>query len=352
MEKVFIALSGGVDSSVAAAMLLEQGYECMGGTMKLHADINDTCLTSKDIEDAKAVAQSLGIEYEVYDFSADFEDKVVRPFVECYLCGRTPNPCVECNRNLKFRALMKKAQEKGYTHIATGHYVRREFDEQLGKFVLKKALDSSKDQSYVLYSLTQDELSHTLFPLGNLTKAQIREKAQEKGFINADKKDSQDICFIPDGNYADFIENRLGESVQKGDFVDEEGNVLGEHKGIIYYTIGQRKGLGVAFGKPMFVCDIRPETREVVLTENDGLFKSKLIADNVNLISLESLESPTRLRARIRYNSPEQDATAYIKDGLLYVEFDTPQRAITRGQAVVLYDGDTVLGGGTIIDMY
>ncbi len=350
MEKVFIAMSGGVDSSVAAAMLVEQGYECMGATMKLHSDdATDTCLTSDDISDARAVAQNLGIDYQVYDFYDDFEDKVVRPFIECYLSGRTPNPCVECNRNLKFRALLEKAKQKGYDYIATGHYVRREFDEKLGKFVLKKAVDESKDQSYVLYSLTQDELAHTLFPLGSLTKAQIRQKAGEKGFINADKKDSQDICFVPDGKYAEFIVNRVGE-IEKGNFVDEQGNVLGQHKGIIYYTIGQRKGLGVSFGKPMFVSDIRPDTREVVLTENDGLFKDTLVADNVNLISLDELSTPTRLKARIRYNSPEQDATAYIKNGLLYVEFDTPQRAITRGQAVVLYSGETVLGGGTIIE--
>ncbi len=349
MEKVFIAMSGGVDSSVAAAMLVEQGYSCMGATMKLHSeDTADTCLTSNDIEDAKSVAKSLGIDYQVYDFYDDFEDKVVRPFIECYLSGRTPNPCVECNRNLKFRALLNKAREKGYDYIATGHYVRREFDEKLGKFLLKKAVDASKDQSYVLYSLTQDELAHTLFPLGNLTKAEIRSLAEQKGFINANKKDSQDICFVPDGKYAEFIVNRVGE-IEKGNFVDENGNILGEHKGIIYYTIGQRKGLGVTFGKPMFVSDIRPESREVVLTENDGLFKSSLVADNVNLISLDSLQTPTRLKARIRYNSPEQDAVAFVRDGLLYVEFDTPQRAITRGQAVVLYDGETVLGGGTII---
>ena len=352
MKKVFIAMSGGVDSSVAAALLVGEGYECMGGTMKLHAKekYSDACLSESDIADAKEVAKKLGIDYEVYDFEDDFEDLVVRPFIECYLCGATPNPCIECNKNLKFKALREVANKKGFSHIATGHYVRRVYDEVSGKYLLKKAADPTKDQSYVLYNLTQDELSHTLFPLGELSKAQIRDIAQEKGLVNADKKDSQDICFIPDGKYAEFIVNRLDTEITQGDFVDEKGNVLGKHKGIIYYTIGQRKGLGMAFGKPMFVCDIRPETNQVVLTENDGLFKKTLVANKVNLISLDSLENPTRLKARIRYNSPEQDATAYIRDGLLYVEFDEPQRAITRGQAVVLYDGDTVLGGGTIIE--
>ena len=348
-----IAMSGGVDSSVAAYLCAKKGYDCAGATMKLHDSYSNTeqsCCTLSDIEDARSVANTLGFPYSVYDFESEFYDKVIKNFINCYLCGRTPNPCIECNRNLKFKKLMEKALQLGFDHVVTGHYVKCEFDEVSGRYLLKKAADSKKDQSYVLYSLTQEELKHTLFPLGDLTKEQIREIANENGLINANKKESQDICFVPDGDYASFIEKRIETPIEKGNFVDKDGKVLGEHKGIIHYTIGQRKGLGIALGKPAFVTEICTETNEVVLGEQEDLYKSNLVADNINLISVENLPTPTLLKAKIRYSKEEQPAYAYEKDGKLYVEFLEPQRAITRGQAVVLYDGDVVVGGGTIID--
>ena len=346
-KKALIAMSGGVDSSVAACLMVEQGYDCIGATMKLYdnddiqlENAEQTCCTLSDIEDARSVATKLGFPYYVFNFKAEFEEKVIGNFIDCYLCGRTPNPCIECNRNLKFKKLMQRAMELGIDYVVTGHYVKREYDEK----------SDTKDQSYVLYSLTQEELKHTLFPLGSLTKSQIREMANERGFINANKKESQDICFVPDGDYASFIEKRLGKTVQKGDFVDKDGKVLGEHQGIIRYTIGQRKGLGIALGRPAFVTEIRPETDEVILGEPEDLLKTKLIADNINLISVENIDTPINCKAKIRYSKKEQPATAVVRDGKLYIEFEEPQRAITKGQAVVLYDGDIVIGGGTIID--
>lgn len=356
-KKALIAMSGGVDSSVAASLMVDKGYECIGATMKLYdnddivIDAEKTCCTLSDIEDARSVAMRLNFPYYVFNFKSEFETQVIDNFVDCYLCGRTPNPCIECNRSLKFKKLMRRAMELGIDYVVTGHYVKREYDEKSGRYLLKKAADSTKDQSYVLYSLTQEELKHALFPLGDLTKSQIRDIANKKGFLNANKKESQDICFVPDGNYAAFIEKRLGNRAEKGNFVDKNGKILGEHQGIIRYTIGQRKGLGIALGKPVFVTEIRPETNEVVLGEPEDLLKKKLIADNINLISVEHLYEPVKIKAKIRYSKQEQPAIAYEKDGKLYIEFDEPQRAITKGQAVVIYDSDTVVGGGTIIDM-
>lgn len=357
MEKTLIAMSGGVDSSVAAYLCVKKGYDCIGATMKLYdnddivIDSEKTCCSLSDIEDARSVAIRLNMPYYVFNFKSDFESGVINNFVECYLNGKTPNPCIECNRKLKFQKLMQRAEELDIDYVVTGHYVRREYDENSGRYILKKAADNTKDQSYVLYSMTQEELAHTLFPLGELTKTRIREIANENGFLNANKHDSQDICFVPDGNYSAFIEKRLGKPCEKGNFVDKNGNILGEHQGIIRYTIGQRKGLGIAFGKPMFVVDIRPETNEVVLGDNEDLFKKSLVADNINLISVESIDKPMKLKAKIRYSKAEQPATVVQKDNKLYIDFDEPQRAITKGQAVVLYDGDVVVGGGTIIEI-
>ncbi len=353
-KKALIAMSGGVDSSVAAALMVEKGYDCIGATMRLHNEAqvgeDTSCCTSKDIEDARKVAEKLGFKYNVYDFTDDFETKVIDNFVNCYLCGKTPNPCIECNRNLKFKKLMDKAIELGYDYVVTGHYVRNEYDENLGRFLLKKAVDETKDQSYVLYSLTSEELKRTIFPLGSLTKEKIRSLANERELINANKSDSQDICFVPDGKYAEFIEKRLKAPIEKGNFVDKQGNVLGQHQGIIRYTIGQRKGLGIALGKPAFVVDINVEKNEVVLGESEDLYNSHLVADNINLISVDNLYEPKKLKAKIRYSKQEQPATVWQKDDKLYVDFDEPQRAITLGQAVVIYDGDIVVGGGTICD--
>lgn len=357
MEKALIAMSGGVDSSVAAYLCVKQGYDCIGATMKLYdnEDIviekEKSCCSLSDIEDARSVAIRLGFPYYVFNFKGEFEDKVINNFVENYLEGKTPNPCIECNRSLKFKKMMTRAKELGIDFVVTGHYVRRAYDENTGRYLLKKAVDNLKDQSYVLYSLTQEELKHTLFPLGEYTKSEIREIASSQGFLNAEKSDSQDICFVPDGNYSAFIEKRLGSPCKEGNFVDKDGNILGTHKGIIRYTIGQRKGLGIALGKPVFVNDIRPETNEVVLGDEKELYKKSLVADNINLISVESIDKPIKLKAKIRYSKAEQPATVYQKEDKLFVEFDEPQRAITKGQAVVLYDGETVVGGGTIIEI-
>ena len=353
MKKAMIAMSGGVDSSVAAWLMKRDGYDCMGVTMRLFAGEDScerkghTCCSLDDVEDARSVARQLGIPYFVFNFTEDFGTQIMDRFVCAYENGFTPNPCIDCNRYMKFEKLMKRAKELDYDYVVTGHYAR--IEEQDGKFLLKKAIDEKKDQSYVLYSLTQEQLAHTLFPLGGMTKPQIREMAEEQGLINARKHDSQDICFVPDGDYAKFIEQYTGRKSIPGDFVDTEGNILGKHKGIIHYTLGQRRGLGIPAASRLYVCDISPKTNQVVLGNNEDLFHSELTATKVNLISCESLKEPMRLKAKIRYRHPEQEAVAWqTEDGVLHVRFDKPQRAITRGQAVVLYDGDIVVGGGVI----
>ena len=352
-KKAIIAMSGGVDSSVAAFLIKEMGIDCIGATMKLYDndDINisreKTCCSLDDIEDARAVAHRLSIPYYVFNFKDEFKEKVIDKFISTYENGGTPNPCIDCNRFLKFKKLFQRMNELQYDYVVTGHYAQ--VVEDNGWFYLKKGADASKDQSYVLYSLTQEQLSHILFPLGTYSKTQIREIAEKQGFLNARKKDSQDICFVPDGDYAGFIEKYLGKSYPKGNFVDIHGNVLGEHQGIIRYTNGQRKGLGVAFGKPMYVCDKNVKENTVTLCTNDELFSRELTANDFNWI-IPNPENEIRCAARVRYNMKEQSATAYIlANGNVNVIFDEPQRAITKGQAVVLYDGDTVLGGGTII---
>ena len=352
-KKAIIAMSGGVDSSVAAFLMKEKGFECIGATMKLY-DNDDigisrekTCCSLDDIEDARSVARRLSMPYYVFNFKDEFEEKVINKFISTYETGGTPNPCIDCNRYLKFEKLFQRMRELSYDYVVTGHYARVE--ENDGWFYLKKGLDSTKDQSYVLYSLTQNQLSHILFPLGEYSKSQIRKIAEEQGFLNARKKDSQDICFVPDGDYAGFIEGYTGKSYPVGNFIDRQGNVLGRHQGIIRYTNGQRKGLGVAFGKPMYVADKDINNNTVTLCTNEELFSSELVAVDFNwLIPNHSKE--LGCKARVRYNMKEQDAVAYTLDnGDVKVVFDSPQRAITKGQAVVLYDNDTVLGGGTII---
>lgn len=354
-KKALIAMSGGVDSSVAAFLMINQGYECMGVTMKLfqNEDIGlskaHTCCSLDDVEDARSVARALNMPYYVFNFSDRFKELVVDKFIASYENGATPNPCIDCNRYLKFEKLYWRAKELGYEYVVTGHYARIERDEASGRYLLKKAVDPSKDQSYVLYALTQDQLAHTLFPLGEMTKTEARQLAQEHGFINARKHDSQDICFVPDGHYADFIERYTGKSYPEGDFVDREGNVLGKHKGIIRYTIGQRKGLGIAFGRPMYVAKVTPDANTVTLAPEEELFSTTLIARDINLISVPRITEPMRVKAKARYRHREQWATVTQPDeDTLLVVFDEPQRAITRGQAVVLYDGDIVVGGGTI----
>lgn len=354
-KKALIAMSGGVDSSVAAFLMKSRGYECMGVTMKLfqNEDIGlsraHTCCSLDDVDDARSVARALNMPYYVFNFSDRFKELVVDKFISSYENGATPNPCIDCNRYLKFEKLYWRAKELGYEFVVTGHYAKIERDEKSGRYLLKKAADTSKDQSYVLYALTQDQLAHTLFPLGDMTKIQARKIAEENGFINARKHDSQDICFVPDGHYADFIERYTGKTYPEGNFVDSEGKILGKHKGIIRYTIGQRKGLGIAFGHPMYVAKVTPKSNTVTLGPEEELFSTTLTAHDINLISVPRITEPMRVKAKARYRHKEQWATVTQPDeDTLVVVFDEPQRAITKGQAVVLYDGDIVVGGGTI----
>ena len=354
--RALIAMSGGVDSSVAAWMMKEKGYDCMGITMKLYhnEDIGisreKTCCSLDDVEDARNVAYRVGIPFYVLNFSENFEECVMKRFVETYQSGGTPNPCIDCNRFIKFEKLMQRMRELDYDYVVTGHYAQIVYDEARGRYLLKKAVDPTKDQSYVLYSLTQEQLAHTLFPLGGYCKTQIRQIAEDHGFVNARKHDSQDICFVPDGDYAAFIERYTGETSKEGKFVLKDGTVMGTHKGLIRYTIGQRKGLGLSLPHPLYVCRKDLEKNEVVLGESEELFSRVLEAEDVNLIAVESIEEPIRCKARIRYKQKEDWAVVeQIGENRIRVTFDQPQRGITKGQAVVLYDEELVIGGGTIV---
>lgn len=355
MKRAIIAMSGGVDSSVAAYLMKQDGYDCMGVTMKLfhNEDIGipreHACCSLDDVEDARSVAYSLGIPYHVFNFSDRFEDTVIKRFIAAYENGMTPNPCIDCNRYLKFDKLYHRAKELDYEYVVTGHYARIEKDALSGRYLLKKALDTNKDQSYVLYALTQEQLAHTLFPLGGMTKPEVRSIADENGFINARKHDSQDICFVQNGSYADFIEEHTGRKYTGGDFIDKDGNILDRHHGIIRYTIGQRHGLGLSLPEPLYVCGVNPIKNTVTLGKESELYSQALTATDINLISVFSIDEPLRLKAKVRYRQPEQWATVLQTDeDTLQIKFDEPQRAVTKGQAVVLYDGDIVVGGGTI----
>lgn len=357
MKKVMVGMSGGVDSSVAALLLRESGYDVTGVTLKLFSDEDiveaekegKTCCALSDVEDARSVAYRLGFEHFVFNFKDNFREHVMKQFAESYLAGRTPNPCIECNRHVKFDKMLRRAQELGYDYIATGHYAVNKYDEKSERYLLKRPADRSKDQTYVLYSLTQEQLAHTLFPLGSLEKAKVRTIAEEAGLVNSSKPDSQDICFVPDRKYADFIRKFTGAEPLCGNFVDMEGRILGEHKGIINYTVGQRKGLGIALGKPAYVVKKDVAANTVTLGDEADLYTKSLIAEDVNLISVEELKQPMRITAKTRYSQTEQSAVlSYLGNGEYLVEFDEPQRAVTSGQAVVFYDGDVVVGGGTI----
>ena len=347
MKKALIAMSGGVDSSVAAYLMQQNGFSCAGAMMKL-------CESEQagNAEDARKVAEKLNMDFYVFDHTADFQKCVVDAFVRCYEEGGTPNPCVDCNRCLKFGALLDRALSMGFDCIATGHYAVIKKDEKTGRYLLSRAADKSKDQTYFLACLTQQQLKHIHFPLGQISKEQARQIAEDQGFQNAKKKDSQDICFIPDGDYLFFMKRYTGKQYPQGDFLDMDGKVVGKHNGAVGYTIGQRKGLGLAMGEPVYVCHKDMEKNTVTVGDNESLFRRQLRANNFNWISIEKLTAPMQVTAKVRYRHIEQPATVYPEEnGFVRVEFETPQRAITTGQAVVLYHGDTVVGGGTITEV-
>ncbi len=341
-----------MDSSAALVLLSEQ-YDVIGGTMSLF-DKDEPCgkCSSKDVEDARAVAARFGIEHHVVELRQQFRQHVTDDFVQTYLNGGTPNPCVQCNKYIKFGALLDEAVRLGCECFATGHYARVEYDEDRGRYLLKKAIVGDginpKDQSYVLYNLTQEQLKRVVFPLGTMNKEQVRAIAMENGLVNADKPDSQDICFVPDGDYAGFID-RYGAQYPHGNFIDTEGNILGEHKGIIHYTIGQRKGLGLSFGKPMFVVAKNAAENTVTLGEQELLHSTELTARDVNLIAIDEITSPLHCSAKTRYTGAEIPCeVSPLEGGRVKVVFEKPQRAAAAGQSVVFYDGDIVVGGGII----
>ena len=352
---VIVAMSGGVDSSVSALLLQQAGYRISGINLRLfhNEDLGQEqekrCCSLADAEDAGLVARRLGFPFYVFDFSQIFRDTVIADFVQGYEKGVTPNPCVVCNRSVKFGALLHRILALHGDYLATGHYARVEYDAVRGRYLLKRAVDRSKDQSYFLFMLTQQQLSHTLFPLGELEKTEVRQIAQEHGLINAKKRDSQDICFAPDGDYAAFIERTAGHAWPAGPMLNQTGQVLGQHKGLIRYTRGQHKGLGISTQEPLYVLEKDPERNALRLGPDSALWSTSLTAQQVNWISIPELTHPLRVTAKTRYSQKEAQATVEpLENGQIQVVFDTPQRALTPGQAVVLYDGEVVVGGGTI----
>ena len=355
LKKALVGMSGGVDSSVAAFLTLQEGFDCIGATMRLYspgenAPAEVRCNSADDALDAELVARRLGIPFRLLSFQEAFAQKVMDKFVRCYEAGLTPNPCIDCNRNLKFGSMLSAARELGCDCVVTGHYARIRRDPKTGRYLLCRAADSAKDQTYFLACLDQEQLAHIRFPLGELTKAQVRQIAEEQGFLNARKRDSQDICFVPDGDYAAFLTRYTGKTYPEGNYVDLKGNILGRHKGAVCYTLGQRKGLGIALGAPAYVCAKDMSANTVTLGPNEALFSKALIAGDWNWYPFPALTEPITVTAKIRHSQFEQAATVLpLEDGKAKVIFEQPQRAVTPGQAVVLYHGDTVVGGGTIL---
>jgi len=347
-QKALIGMSGGVDSSVAAFLTQEAGFSCIGATMRLF------CKSSTDTDDAadaRSIAQRLGIPFEIFDYRTEFSGTVMDDFVRSYESGNTPNPCIVCNKHMKFGHMLEKATELGCSHVVTGHYARIRQDSDTGRYLLYKAADPAKDQSYFLACLDQYQLAHARFPLGELTKQEVRAIAEANGFLNARKRDSQDICFVPDGDYAAFLERYTGKQYAEGYYLDLDGNIIGRHKGAVRYTLGQRKGLGIALGAPAYVCGKDMQNNTVTLGPNEALFSKSLRAKDWNWHPFPQLTEPQAVSAKIRHSQREVAATVYPEnDGYARVEFAEPQRAVTPGQAVVLYRGDMVIGGGTITE--
>ena len=353
--KALVAMSGGVDSSVAACLMLEAGWDCAGAMMKmfsndtLGSEEESTCCSLDDTEDARAVAFRLGLPFYVFNAQEPFRACVLEPFVKAYEAGLTPNPCICCNRYLKFDYFLEKAKTLGFDTIVTGHYARITRDPGTGRYLLRKAADEAKDQSYFLACLTQEQLAHVRFPLGEYSKTRIRQIAQDRGFINARKRDSQDICFVPDGDYMTFLTRFTGKEYPSGHFLDQHGRAVGTHRGAVAYTLGQRKGLGLAMGAPVYVCGKDMQTNTVTVGPNEALFHRELLADDWVWFPFPALTEPLRVLAKARSRMTEQPATVYpMENGIARVVFDEPQRAMTPGQTLVLYDGDIVVGGGTI----
>lgn len=351
MERGIIAMSGGVDSSVAALLMGQRGGEIQGVTLRLHQMQQDACGSGEDARLAAEVCAQLGIGHEIWDFQPDFRQQIQDRFCACYRAGGTPNPCIDCNRYMKFGKMLDRALEQGWAFIASGHYARVEQDPASGRWLLKKGLYGGKDQSYVLYGLSQRQLSHLRLPLGELNKDRVRQIAAEHGFSNSQKPDSQDICFVPDGDYAAFLQRHTGQALTPGRFIlAADGRDLGPHRGMEAYTIGQRKGLGIAWSEPLYVLEKRMEDHAVLLGSNDGLFRSELEAGDCNWISIPTLEAPMEVTARTRYHQTETPAVITpLENGRVKAVFDRPIRAITPGQAVVFYQDDRVVGGGTIL---
>ena len=354
-KKVMVAMSGGVDSSVAAYLIRKQGYETIGATLKLFnnedvaVDKAKTCCSLLDVEDARAVANSLDIPYYVLNFVEKFKKQVIERFIDSYKAGATSNPCVDCNRYIKFDNMLARVREIGFDYLATGHYAQVEYNQTIGRYLLKKARDYSKDQTYFLYCLTQTQLAQTLFPLGKLTKQQVRALATEQNFSNAKKQESQDICFVKNNSYVDFIKEYTGQEPVKGQIVNKQGIVLGEHQGLYAYTIGQRKGISLALTEAHYVCGKDAEQNQLIIGKKEDLMRTTLTAKAINLIGNTKLKARIAVKAKIRYNQPEQSAwLEQLDEDRMLVEFINPQVAITPGQAVVFYQDEYVLGGGTI----